>query len=339
MNTCIAKFQAGDETGRQYALDRLHVLDSTPEPQFEKLTNLVQTIFEVPVAAISLIDRRRQWFKSIQGLDVRETSREIAFCDFTIRSAECLMVTDATLDDRFRHNPLVTGAPHIRSYLGAPILTSDGYALGALCAIDYRPRSFTAAQQSMLANFAGLAMNEIELRQIAAVDMLTGMMTRRAFMAEIVQVAQHVAPAALLYIDLDHFKSINDTYGHPIGDSVLQSVAAAISRVCDHAASVGRIGGEEFAVLLPKMPSHVASRVAERIRSAIEQVRIDAVPSLTVSASIGVACKTADKSCDAWMAAADSALYSAKESGRNCVRSAVHENMITEVPKVTITAG
>lgn len=313
--------RSGDEFGRQCALDRLHVLDTPEEQQFDKITSLVKTIFNVPVAAISLIDRRRQWFKSIQGLAVTETPREVAFCDHTIRLHECLHIPDALLDDRVRNNPLVTHDPFIRSYLGAPIITPDGYALGSLCAIDFEPRSFSEDQKRVLAKFADLVMNELELRQTASVDSLTGLATRRSFLEQLEIVTQKNEPAVLLYLDLDRFKSINDTYGHATGDAVLQAVSQVIMECCPETAFVGRIGGEELAVLLPGADTKAGANVAEKLRSSIESARAAIAPDLTFTASFGMALRMPGTDNQVWMAAADAALYAAKNGGRNCVRS------------------
>lgn len=135
-----------DEPGRLMALRRYAILDTSPEEPFDKLTQLVRDVLGVPIAAVSLIDAERQWFKSITGLTACETSRDISFCSHAIQRQEPMMIPDATLDPRFAGNPLVTGEPGIRSYLGIPLTTPDGYNLGALCAIDLQPRSFDATR-------------------------------------------------------------------------------------------------------------------------------------------------------------------------------------------------
>lgn len=312
-------FKSNDEIGRQCALDRLAVLDTKPEPGFEKITALVQTVFDVPIAAVSLIDRDRQWFKSIRGLDVAQTPRAVAFCDHTIRTTDCLVVPDATQDPRFAENALVTGPPFIRSYVGAPIITPDGYALGSLCAIDYQPRDFPPDKILVLSSFADLVMNELELRQLASCDGLTGLANRLSFERAADEALHTPGGATLLFLDLDRFKNINDTYGHAVGDDVIKVAADILAEQCLPGACAARIGGEEFALLLPGHDVSQAAAIAERIRHDIEQAQLPEHPDLPFTASIGLASATESQSVKEWALAADSALYAAKTSGRNRV--------------------
>jgi len=154
-----------DEAQRLGALARYDVLDTPPEPGFDDLTTLAAVIGGKPTALISLVDERRQWFKSRRGFQSIETPRDVAFCSHTIRSAEPLIVRDALLDLRFRDNALVVNEPHVRFYAGFPLITPDGYALGALCLIDYAPGELLAVQQDALARLARQVMTQLELRR------------------------------------------------------------------------------------------------------------------------------------------------------------------------------
>lgn len=162
--TPSAEFSDSQEARRLRALRRYAILDSPPEQEFDELARLAADIFGVPIALISLLDDTRQWFKSRIGLHVSETPRAFAFCDHAIRGLDVLEVNDATQDTRFDANPLVTGAPHIRFYAGAPLTTSDGYSLGTLCVIDREPRVLSDRQRHTLAGLARLAMRQLELR-------------------------------------------------------------------------------------------------------------------------------------------------------------------------------
>ena len=165
----------------------------------------------------------------------------------------------------------------------------------------------------------------IAIEQAALTDSLTGIGNKRA-MDEALQRAgalaeRHGAPWSLILCDLDYFKRINDTYGHIVGDHILTRTAEQIDRSLRTSDSVYRFGGEEFAVLLPHTSSGDAKDVADRIRLAIEGLRVDADESLvSVSASCGVATYLPGEDVDHWLARADEALYRAKDHGRNCTR-------------------
>lgn len=155
-----------DETQRLAALRSYRVLDTAPEAEFDDLTRLLARHFGVPTVLVSLIDESRQWFKSRFGLDIAETPREMAFCAHTILDDRPLIVCDARCDPRFRDNPFVTGAPHIRFYAGAPLITSAGLRLGSLCLIDDKAWSeFSPSQEEDLVAFAVVVMERLEARR------------------------------------------------------------------------------------------------------------------------------------------------------------------------------
>lgn len=156
-----------NERLRLQVLKAYALLDSQPEKAYDDYTYLASTICEAPIALISLVDEDRQWFKSRLGLDVSETPRDVAFCAHTILEQDVMTVQDALKDERFADNPLVTGDPGIRFYVGAPLTTHDGYALGTLCAIDRKPRSLTATQKKGMAALARQLMMLIESRRTA----------------------------------------------------------------------------------------------------------------------------------------------------------------------------
>ncbi len=155
---------ASDEARRLEALRQLALLDTPPNDEFDRITLLAARCFAVPIAMISLIDAERQWVKSRHGLDLTEMPRATSFCDHAIRGDESLVVSDAREDPRFRDHPLVTGAPHLRFYAGAPLITRDRYAIGTLCILDSKPRTLTAAERHSLEILAAQVMALIELR-------------------------------------------------------------------------------------------------------------------------------------------------------------------------------
>lgn len=150
-----------DESLRLASLSQCKVLDTPPEERFDRLTRIASAAFDVPIALVSLVDENRQWFKSRVGLDATETPREISFCGHAIHSDAILEVRDATADPRFHDNPLVTGAPSIRFYAGAPLRSPDGRRLGTLCLIDHKPRELDVEQRARLRDMADCVEQEL----------------------------------------------------------------------------------------------------------------------------------------------------------------------------------
>jgi diguanylate cyclase (GGDEF)-like protein/PAS domain S-box-containing protein len=153
---------------RVASLCALGILDTPPEPRFDKFTSIAAAAFSVPIALVSLIDADRQWFKSRFGLAAPETPRSSAFCSHAIETVDTFVVPDALLDARFADNPLVLGPPHIRFYAGSPIHSLTGYPLGTLCIIDTKPREFDKAQRDMLESLAKMVEGEINKASVNA---------------------------------------------------------------------------------------------------------------------------------------------------------------------------
>lgn len=151
----------GDEQERLSALLELRILDTPAEERFDRITRIARHLFGVPIALISLVDARRQWFKSASGLEVRETPREVSFCGHAILGSGALVIEDALRDPRFADNPLVTGAPGVRFYAGFPLRSREGRALGTLCLVDHAPRGFAEADVLRLRDLAAWAETEL----------------------------------------------------------------------------------------------------------------------------------------------------------------------------------
>lgn len=143
-----------DEPERLAALLATGLLDTAPAQAYQRITRSVAALLDVPIALVSLVDEHRQWFLSRFGLDATETPRDISFCGHAIAARETLRVVDAWTDPRFAGNPLVTGEPQIRAYLGVPLMSADGHALGTLCVLDHRARKFTAEEEQILERYA-----------------------------------------------------------------------------------------------------------------------------------------------------------------------------------------
>ena len=153
-----------NEAERLRTVRSYKTLDTKPEERFDELTRLAALICGVPISLISLIDKDRQWFKSRFGLDVQETPRAQAFCTHAIMQPEMFVIPDASQDERFAENPLVTGDLHIRFYAAAPLAARDGQLLGTLCVIDREPHTLTPAQTEALKIVSRLVIANIELR-------------------------------------------------------------------------------------------------------------------------------------------------------------------------------
>ncbi|MBP1860972.1 sensor domain-containing diguanylate cyclase [Rhizobium herbae] len=314
------------ETDRLAALERLDLLDTPRDEGFDRIVRLIKAVFAVDIGLVSLIDAHRQWYKACSGLSSDEVSREDTFCRHVVDREEPIVVTDATKDQRFSYHPAVTGETHIRFYAGVPLKTKEGHIIGTVCAIDRSPRSFGNRELAILEELAGAAMDRIELLQSAATDSLTEALTRRAFKQEadlfISLALRHQHDLSCIVLDIDHFKQVNDTYGHAAGDEVLKSVAATCKAALRAGDLFGRLGGEEFAIILPHVDREGAVAVAEKVRSAISSQPVCGdYGTLSVTASLGIAgLSIVSKDIETLLAQADAAMYQAKNRGRNrCV--------------------
>ncbi len=157
-----------DEAERLRRLELYRVMDSAAERSYDNLTRLAAQLCEMPISLVSLVDDRRQWFKSAHGLAAKETPREHAFCAHAIQSDEVFVIEDATKDQRFAGNPLVVGEPSIGFYAGAPLVMDDGHRLGTLCVIDDKPRTLTPLQLEALETLRDAVVGLLELGRAKA---------------------------------------------------------------------------------------------------------------------------------------------------------------------------
>lgn len=447
-----------NELVRLATLKKYGILDTEPDAALDAVVQLAAYICQTPIAAISLVDENRQWFKAITGLNAKETSRDIAFCAHAILNNETMIVPDATKDERFCDNPLVTSPPDIRFYAGVPLATPSGEHLGTLCVIDRVARELSPAQLDAVNVLAKNVMAHLDLRlshkqardhiddlQISAMifdsaseailvtdadnlivsinpafTLLTGYDfndvvgknpkilssgrqgkefyesmweslnitghwdgelwnkrkngeeyvewlsinvifntdgTKRLYVAifsditakkkaeeliwhqanydhltqlpnrslfrdrleqEIKLAHRSRQSAALLFIDLDHFKEVNDSLGHDAGDVLLVNAASRICQCVREADTVARMGGDEFTVILSQVNDAVhVSKVAENIIFQLSQPFMINGVALSISASIGIAlCPKDAYSVEPLLRQADKAMYAAKTAGR-----------------------
>lgn len=451
------------EEDRIAFLRRLEILDTIREEVYDDFATLASTICRTPIAALSLVDQDRQWFKASVGLDVRETSRESSFCSYAILQEEPLVVNNAILDERFADNDLVTGDFHLRFYAGVPVFV-EGMPLGSLCVIDREPREISPEQvaalsalarqishtfesrltkireqeyrdlledaerafehvrrryevlfragsvaqictdldgvireinemaealfnvrdfqvigteltalvpavlkervrpvahsnltnlaEQLFTNPSSLSMPhlwhgakvlqesdgvptgilhsfrresaecppaslDLDLIRLALTDELTGIANRRGLVTELERAFRSLdrEPVSLLLLDLDHFKKINDTYGHIEGDQVLRTLSEILQDNSRSGDTPARFGGEEFAIVLPRTENSSACYIGERLRRTIAEFPW---PLTQVTVSIGIATTSSIVTTpNGLISLADVRLYEAKRRGRN----------------------
>ncbi len=448
-----------NEQERLTELKKYNILDTEPEAIFESMVQLAAYICQTPIAAISLVDENRQWFKAIIGINAKETPRDVAFCAHAILQNDPMVVADALLDERFYDNPLVTGGPEIRFYAGIPLVTPSGLHLGTLCVIDIEARELAREQIDAVKTLADSVMAHLDLRlshkeirkyvdelQLSATifesasegivvtdkdnrfitvnpafttttgylisevigktpsllssgkqsqefyekmwkdlnnlghwdgelwnkrkdgelyaewlsikvifnedgskrmhlaifsdvtekkqadeiiwkqanyDLLTDLPNRRLFSDRLeheIKIAHRTNRSlALLFIDLDYFKQINDTLGHEIGDMLLIKATERINESLRESDTVARMGGDEFTAILPQIDSpEDAYRIGRAIIEKFTQPFDLNGNSVTISASIGLALYPNDAvDGKELLQNADKAMYRAKKQGRN----------------------
>lgn len=309
---------ADNEQGRLETLRALNVLDTPSEARFDRLTRMAKRMFDVPIALVSLVDENRQWFKSCMGLPVLETPRNISFCGHAILGDGIFLIPDATRDERFADNPLVTGDPHIRFYAGCPLRAPNGDKLGTLCIIDCKPRQFTEEDLDTLRDLAGMVESELAALQLATVDELTGIPNRRGLMMlgqnSLSICARQNVPATLVFCDLNDFKSINDTFGHSEGDRVLTVFAEGLKSSFRSSDLVARLGGDEFVVLLTSAGPAMAIAAVEKFRDALNLYNQKSEVEYKVCFASGIVQFDPDRhpTIDALLSDADSRMYQNK---------------------------
>lgn len=306
--------------------DRLAALDSyglAGEGTVAGLTPLVEMalrIFNVPMAAVNMIGADSVFFAASAGFgDDVDKRREVSFCAHTILQGATMVVPDATHDERFHDNPLVSGATNIRFYAGFPLLSSDGHAIGVLCILDTVPYDgFTDEDRVRLSDLAHMVMDRLEMRRmaiaasvggmatpsrvvgpeqlahLAQIDALTSLPNRRHFYRAVEAALLTGRPCGLLMIDVDGFKDINNILGPTSGDDVLRAIGQMLSTEVPKGAAVARMGGDEFAVLVGGLTEAAAEPFARRLLGRISELAPAGHEEMQISASCGIALSPRD---------------------------------------------
>lgn len=262
-----------NEQARLDTLRSLNILDSVREERFDRLTRLARRLFNVPIAFVSIVDAEREWFKSSLGFEMTETAREISFSGHAILGDDLLVVPDTTLDERFHDNPLVTNTPYIRFYAGCPITARNGTKLGTFAILDDKPREFGEGERDLLRDLASMVEQEIAAAQHETIDELTMLSNRNGFetLAErALKVCKRSdCPATLVFFNLKNFKKVNDKFGYSEGDRALIAFATMLVEVFRESDVIGRVGGDEFVVLLTNAAKTDSPEVLARLQEAL----------------------------------------------------------------------
>jgi diguanylate cyclase (GGDEF)-like protein len=332
-------FHEEHEAARMHALESYEILDSAPEKSYDDIARLAAYVCGTPVALVSFFGGARQWVKArFHTALFAEKPIDLPcqgfFDALSAEQGQVLQITDIGLDDRFSDHRLLQGSTKLRFYAAAPLYSPAGELIGNLAVFDKRSRTLAAEQVVALLTLARQIMELLEMRrtliglsdanaklgQQNLTDALTGIPNRRAYDQKLTEEFSRAkrtgTPLSLLLIDIDNFKHYNDTFGHPAGDSALQSVARVLMSSLRPYDFLARYGGEEFVIILPSTDLTDAIVVAERVRGLVASSEF---PHRKFTISVGVSRLDVEAGPRALIQAADNGLYRAKAAGRNKV--------------------
>lgn len=309
-----------NEVERLHALRALQILDTLHEERFDRVTRMAKRIFGVAISLVSLVEAERQWFKSSQGLDVSETSRDVSFCAHAINQESLFIIPDAVLDERFCDNPLVVDNPKIRFYAGYPLKIRQGVNIGTLCLIDSKPREMSEDDKLLLEDLGKMIEQEIKSIQLATLDELTMISNRRGFLTladySMKICRRNELTMSFIILDLNKFKAINDTYGHHEGDFALATFAQLMLQSFRESDVIARLGGDEFVILLADCYMTDAHKVLQEFKNVVNDTNkiLNKPFSIEFSAGIAQFPHDTDKSIEEMIQEADAAMYQDKKS-------------------------
>ena len=339
------------EHARLTALHRYNILDTLPEPQFDRLVKLAVHVFDVPIALISFVGKDRQWFKANQGMPFSETLRCESFCAVAIEQEGVMVIPDVNRHEHFRTYPVVLGEPYVRSYAGAPLVTPDGHKIGTFCILGTEPRVFTEKEQHMLTSFAEMAMDELRLRQalldlsqMAMTDAFTGLPNRVQFRLQLIEACRRAdlsgEKVVVGLLDLDRFKLINDTFGHAGGDTLLKDIARRLKEATATSDVVARLSGDEFALMFTDVRSVTdIALVTKRLQDSFAEPFLIGEQEVFVHWSLGLTIYPDDAhEPDALLSHADAAMYRVKRAGGGHTTFQQQEDQRTSLQVERLTA-
>jgi EAL domain-containing protein (putative c-di-GMP-specific phosphodiesterase class I)/GGDEF domain-containing protein len=305
-----------NEPARLQELRSYGVLDSGSDPHFDDISELARRLAGTEIGIVSLVDENRQWFKSCVGapLGQQETPRQVSFCGHTILQRDPLIVNDALEDLRFADNPLVTGDPGVRFYAGFPLITSNGFVLGSLCAISRRPHQLTSEQIDSLRRLSSLTVQQLQVLRESSTLLPAGLpgadaerlaegpqeqpssLQRLISRDQMVQMLALLfgmglgSPFTLLRCRFRDYERVNATLGSSLAEQFINEAARRVLAAIPKTASVARFAEAELVVLLPyDVEESQIQEVAERLIAFANQVYRHGLQSLSMAVSIGIA--------------------------------------------------
>lgn len=334
--------QPENEKTRLQEVNSYNILDTIPEQEYDDIAMLSAQICHTPASTVAILDENRKWHKAKHGLDKDSVPRSFSICSHTILGDDLLIVEDTHQHNIFKNIGMVTNPPFVRFYAGVPLVNSEGYALGTLCVIDTKPNSINDYQKSALKALARQTVALLELRKslatsedlqqkileknaqlesLSQTDDLTNLYNRRVLERELSRELRrsqrYGGEFSLMMLDVDHFKALNDTEGHAVGDQALINIAKLIQREARNTDFCIRYGGDEFMILMSNTNAAQALKIGSRVRLSVERHKAD-LSNLTVS--IGIAhIDSFELDSEQVLCLADKSLYAAKEQGKNRV--------------------
>jgi diguanylate cyclase (GGDEF)-like protein len=340
------------DPARLAALADSELMDSAAEAAFDRLTRLVSKVLHVPTALVTLVDDKRQFFKSALGLREpwaarRQTPLSHSFCKHAIAQAGPLVIDDARVHPLVQHNPAIAEMG-IVAYAGVPLTLATGESLGVLCAIDGAPRTWSDEELEILGDLADSVVAEVRLRlehrllerseaalaekliqleeirerleSLSLTDEMTGLYNRRGFLrlaAPQLRLAERKhRPLMLFFADLDGLKQINDDLGHDVGDDAITQASRLLARVFRQSDVLARLGGDEFVALALEIDNQ--KPVVARLQAALAAFNDDDGRSYKLSISIGAVTydHAAHETLEQLLARADAVMSAAKRARR-----------------------
>ncbi|GGC89398.1 sensor domain-containing phosphodiesterase [Halopseudomonas salina] len=293
----------GNEPQRLLRISELSLLESSLDPVFERVVELAAAAFQVPIALISTVEEKRQFFRASVGLDVREMPRLDSFCAYTILADEPFQISDALSDSRFANNPIVTGEPNVRFYAGVPLTTTDGLGLGSVCIIDTKPRpALDDRELAMLKHLAGLVMQRIlTLRDAAIVDQQTGLFNRVMLEQRIRSTVFGGEGCTVAAVDVIPPLFLNDivkALGYRFSDELILTIKERLQAQLPQGCTLYKISPTRFAFLLDEVQAQAGPSLYQSILDDLAKPVISKGIPIQMQAGIGVLPIDRDQAAD-----------------------------------------